>query len=599
MPANSSIDLTTLDFDSHLQSLKTFLKSQDTFRDYDMEGSNINILLELLAYNSFKNGFLVNMLMSEAFLDTAQLRNSILSHAKELNYLPRSMRSSVAKVRVSFQATGENSPYIITKGKPFTTIVRNRSYTFTIPETIVCTSPNTSFSFTTDIYEGSFVQDSYNFAANVENQTFKITNRSIDTRSLTVTVYEDNSEIGQNYQLSSTLLDVTAKSRVFFLQPSEDGSYELLFGDGNIGNRPKDNSIIRIEYRTASGSPANGAKRFSCDFDPTSRGETTSNITVDVLESARDGSEEETIESIRYHAPRHFQVQERAVTAKDYEISLKTQFPEINAVHAYGGEELDPPQYGRVIVSIDITNVNGLPDSKKNEYYRFLKRRSPFTIEPIFIEPEFSYVSIDTIIRYNVNITPLTSETIKTLVSDAIDKFQEDNLNKFNSVLRQSKLAKTIDGADPSIISSITKVAIYKKFNPALGVRQNLEMDFGLPLMDDVPLKEKVHKSSDIRTLYSSVFRFNGEQCVFEDDGAGKIRLMKIKGQNFEMIQDIGSVDYSTGKVSIQNFIMDDYYGGSVKIFILPKDPDILVSRNTILMVEPDEIEISVEELRQ
>jgi len=297
MPANSSIDLTNLDFDTYKQSFKVFLQSQEIFRDYDLEASNINILLELLAYNSFKNGFLVNMLMAEAFLDTAQLRNSILSHAKELNYLPRSPRSAIARVRVSFTATSENAPYVIEKGKPFTTIVRSRSFAFTTPETIICTSTNTSFSFITDIYEGTYVQDSYNFPSNQETPSFKITNRNIDTRSLAVSVFEDNSEVAQNYQLSSTLLDVSHNSRVFFLQPSEDGSYEVLFGDGNIGKRPKDNAIIRLDYRVSSGNLANGAKRFSCDFDPTSRAELTSPITVDVLEAARDGSEEESIES--------------------------------------------------------------------------------------------------------------------------------------------------------------------------------------------------------------------------------------------------------------------------------------------------------------
>lgn len=598
MPANSSIDLTTLDFDSLQESFKSFLSSQEIFRDYDLEGSNIKILLELLSYNTFKNAFLINMLMSEAFLDSAQLRNSIISHAKELNYVPRSVRSPVARVRVSFTATAEHAPYIIPKGKPFTTIVRNRSYTFTNPETIICSSPNTSFSFTTDIYEGTYVTDSYSFNASSDTQLFKITNKAIDTRSLTVSVYEDNSSTAQNYRLSSSLLDVDSESKVFFIQPSEDGTYEVLFGDNNIGRRPKDNSLIQLNYRVSYGSGSNGAKRFSCDFDPTNMDEVTSNIRVDVLESARDGSEEESIESIRYFAPRHFQVQERAITSNDYEISLKTQFPEINDVHAYGGEELDPPEFGRVIIAVDITNVDGLPDAKIREYYRFIKRRSPFTIEPVFIEPDFAYVEIDTTIRYNVNVTPLTSETIKALVSDAIDKFQEINLNKFNAILRHSKLAKEIDNADQSIVSSITDIAIYKKINPNLGVRSNIDMNFNISIRDDIPEKEKTHKTTDIRALYSSVFRFAGEQCIFEDDGNGKVRLMKVKSNNYEMLQEVGTIDYSTGKLSIQDIIIDDYYGSALKIYVLPSDPDILAARNTILAVESDEINITVEELR-
>lgn len=598
MPANSSIDLTTLDFDSLKQSFKSYLQSQDIFRDYDFEGSNLNILLELMSVNTFKNAFLINMLMSEAFLDTSQIRASILSHAKELNYLPRSARSAVAKVRVSFTATGESAPYVIPKGKPFTTLVKNHAYTFTTPETIICSSTNNSFTFTTDIYEGVYVQDSYPYTANTENLTFKITNPNIDTRSLEVTVYEDSDDIGEIYQLSTTLLDVSETSKVFFLQTSQDGGYEVLFGDNNIGRKPKDNSIIKLEYRTSSGPAPNGAKRFACDFDPTSASESTSAWTVEVLEVARDGKEEESLESIRYYAPRHFQVQERAITASDFEVSLKTQFPEINAVHAYGGEELIPPQYGRVIVAVDISDVEGLPDSKKTEYYKFLKRRSAFTIEPVFIEPEFSYLSIDARVRYNVNVTPLTADSIEALVSSAIENFKELFLDDFNSILRFSKLASTIDGADTSIVSSITKVLLYKKWNPTLGVKVNGSFNFNTRLRDDVPFKEKSHKAIDTRTMHSSVFVFQGEQCRLEDDGDGKIRVVKIKGDTHEMMAEIGTIDYENGLISIQNLKIDSYYGSSIKIYVDTEDPDIMVSQNTILTIESDETNIEIEEVR-
>jgi len=292
-------------------------------------------------------------------------------------------------------------------------------------------------------------------------------------------------------------------------------------------------------------------------------------------------------------------VQERAITALDYEISLKTEFPEINAIHAYGGEELEPPQYGRVIIAIDIRDVNGLPDSKRNEYYRFLKRRSPFTIEPIFIEPEFSYISISTLVRYNVNITPLTSESIRALVREAIDKYREDYLDQFGAIMRQSKLSNLIDNADTSIISSITNVSVYKKLNPVLGVRQNLELDFNMPLRDDVPTKERLHKATDVRTVYSSVFRNNDEQCLFEDDGNGAMRLMKIKGDNYEMIQEVGTVNYQLGTIVINNVIIEEYFDDALKIYVRPNDPDILGTRNTIISLESDEVNIRTEELRE
>lgn len=600
MPSNSSIDLTTLDFDSQVQALKNHLKSQEIFRDYDFEGSNLKVLIELLSYNSFKNAFLVNMLFSEGFLDSAQLLSSAISHAKKLNYVPRSYRSAVARVRVTFTATSEHAPYIIRKGQPFTTIVKSKSYTFTNPETLIVSSTNTSFSFETDIYEGNFLQDTYTFRAGVENQRFRVTNPNIDTRSIAVVVYEDNKTVGDTYRLSSSLLDVSATSKVYFIQGAEDGTYEILFGDGNIGYQPKDNSLIVIEYRVSGGTGPNGAKKFTTDFDVTGGyAETLSTPVTNVLEIARDGSERESIDSIRYYAPRHFQVQERAVTAQDYEISLQTQFPEILAVHAFGGEELDPPQYGRVIVSLALDGVNGLPDSKRREYYSFLKRRTPFTIDPVFVEAEYSYLSVDTLVRYNVNVTAASSETIKTLVMDAVLTYRNLHLNDFNSILRYSKLSGAIDEADPSIVSSITEVSIYKKISPILGEKTNFNINFAIPLRNDFPGKTKIHKVQAARTLWSSPFLYSGDSCTIEDDGDGTVRIIKVNSLVHETIIDIGTIDYDTGKVSLVDFAVDSFVGDYLKIYALPRDPDVVVSQHTILTIEDAEVSIGVQEIRE
>ena len=598
MSSNSSIDLTSLDFDDLKQSFKRYLQSQEIFKDYDYDGANMNLLLELMSYNTYKNAFLVNMLMAESFLDSAQLRNSVTSHAKELNYLPRSSRSAKAKIKVSFEATSENAPYIIEKGKPFSTIIKNTSYVFTNPEKIILTSTNTSFSFTTDIFEGTYLKDSYTYLSGIENQKFRLTNPNVDLRSLEVIVYEDNKRVGDVYKFSSTFLDVKYNSKVFFVQPTEDGKYEIFFGDNNIGRKPKDNSIITLEYRTSSGSPPNGAKRFSCDFDPTGHDEIQSDITVDLIENARDGSEPESIDSIKYFAPRHFQVQERTITESDYEISLKTKFPEINAVYAYGGETLDPPLFGRVMIAVDISNVSSFPEIKKKEYYDFIKKRSPFTIEPVFVEPEYSFLSIFTKVRFNINVTANTKETIKTQVLDSIQAYSNEHLNDFSVILRYSKLSSLIDNSDPSIISSLTKIAIYKKIKPKLGEKQKMVLNYNIKLKDDVPEKQKINKLSDVKTLYSSVFQVSGEQCMLEDDGNGKIYLMKIVKDRNERISEVGTLDYITGQIELYNFQVDFYYGKFIKIFVIPDDPDVKVTQNTILLLDNDEINIEIEELR-
>jgi len=597
--ANTSINLVDLDFASLKGSFKNYLRDQNQFKDYDFEGSNINILLDLLSYNSYKNAFYLNMLLSESFLDSAQLRNSILSHAKELNYLPRSARSSKAKVRIEFEATGESAPYIIQKGSPLTTLVKNESYTFTIPETITVSSANTTYSFETDIFEGTYIQDTYTYRQGIENQRFKLTNRNIDTESLTVSVFEDGNEVSDAYKLSTSLLDLDETSKVFFLQPTETGYFEVLFGDNNLGRRPKINSTIVMEYRTSSGELPNGAREFSVDFDPTGSDELNFTPEVNTLENSRDGAEEESIESIRYMAPRHFQTQERAITASDYSIALKGQFPEINAVHAYGGEDLSPPQFGKVFIAVDITNVDGFPESKKIEYRNFIDRRSPFGIRPVFVDPEFSYLSVRSKVRYDVNVTSASRETLKSIIKNAIVDFNEEYLNDFNVILRNSKLETEIDDSDASIISSVTRTRIYKKINPRLGLSENFRINFGVPIVDTIPEKEDLHRATDVHALVSSLFIFNSEQVLLEDDGSGNVRIMKTDGFINEKIKNVGKIDYNTGQIEIDGLVVDSFQGSSIKLFVTPVDPDVVASQNSILTIEDDEIIIDLEEVRR
>lgn len=597
--ANTSINLVDLDFFSLKNSLKNYLKDNTQFKDYDFEGSNINLLLDLLSYNTHKNAFFLNMLMSEAFLDSAQLRNSVLSHAKELNYLPRSARSARAKLKVTFDATAENAPYIIQKGSPFTTLIKNGSYVFTMPETITVASANNTFSFIADVYEGIYVQDTYVYQSGLENQRFLITNRNIDTRSLTVVVKEDAVDVGDNYTLSSTLLDLNSTSKVYFLQTNETSGYEILFGDNNLGKEPKVGSTIIIEYRITNGSKANGGKIYSCDFDPTGYDELLYTPTVDVLENSIDGAEEETLESIRYYAPRHFQIQERLIAASDYSVALKSQFPEINAVHAYGGEEIEPPMFGKVFVAVDLSNVDGFPESKKREYYNFIKRKCPFSIEPIFIEPDYSYVSVKSKVRYNVNVTDLSTQSISTLVTNAIVNYNNEYLDDFDVILRYSKLLSEIDNAHPSIVSSFTNIQIYKKINPILGKAQNLVLDFGISLIDTIPEKEIYHNSNDVNTVSSSPFSVNGTRCIIEDNGSGKLWLMTTDGKINQKIKDVGTVNYKNGILRIESFILDSYKGNALKFYVNPADLDITSNKNNILSIESDEINLEIEQIRE
>jgi len=597
---NASISLVDLDFATLKTAFQTYLKNQDVFKDYDFDGSNINLLLDLLSYNTFKNAFYLNMAISEGFIDSAQLRNSLLSHAKELNYLPRSVRSAKASVTVTWEATGDNQPYVIPKGSQFSALIKSKAYIFSTPDTLIVSSPNTSFSFTTDIYEGVYKKDAYIFQDNIENQVFPLTNKNVDTNSLSVTVKEDGSSIGDTYLLTTTLLDLNEFSKVFFLQASELGFYEVYFGDNNLGRQPKTNSLVTLDYRLSSGPDGNGAKSFTCLFDPTSPfGEVTSTPVTTTGDVANNGDVQETNESIRYYAPRAFQVQERTVTATDYEVALKTKFPEINAVSVYGGEESTPPEFGKVFIAVDISNVNGLPDSKKDEYTQFIQRRAPLSIIPVFKEAQFMYLSVDSIVRYNLNITTNSPPRIQTIVTDAILSYNTDHLDSFNATLRYSQLLSHINDTDLSIISNITDVQVYKKINPATGVSQNIDISFDLPLLNNLPTQEDIHSTSDQKTISSSLFSYGGSLCTIEDDGNGLIRIIKQSLDKDVKVSNVGTVDYDTGLVKLTNFLVDSYDGDALRVFAVPQDRDIYSNKQTILTMEADAITVTPEGLRQ
>ena len=600
--ANSTLDLVSLDFSSLKSGFIEYLKTQPQFKDYDFTGSNLNVLLDLLSYNTYKNAFMINMAMSESFLDSAQLKSSVTSHAKELNYTPRSRTSSKARIRVDFTATGENQPYLIRKGSSFTSLVKNTTYIFTIPEDLIVASANTSFSFETDIYEGRYITDTYIFDSTVENIRYKITNKNIDLNSLTVSVFEDGSSVASIYNRETSLLGRTCDCKIFFAQKGQDDYYEILFGDDLIGRRPKNGSVLSFSYRLSNAEAPNGAKIFAINFDPTTgngnNGELSTTPSITTLESAIGGAEEEDIESIRFHAPRYFQTQERAVTPFDYAVLLQQRFPEINAVTVYGGEEANPPQYGRVFVAVDISNVEGIPDSKKDEYYNFLKTRSPLSIEPIFIEPSFLYYSVSSLVKYNINVTSANRSFIQTAVVNKIVDFNEQNLDDFQTTLRYSKLVTAIDSADPSIISNSTEIEIYKKVPVILGKPQNIVVDFGIPLLDNLTLKRDAHPADDIHVIETDTFTTAGQVFTLGDDGDGLINLVKLDGNKHVFVQTVGTVDYSTGLLKLNNFRIDSFNGSDFKIYAKTKDKDITVSRNTIFTIEPDEINITVEAIR-
>jgi len=530
------------------------------------------------------------MIGSEMFLDSAQLRDSVVSHAKELNYTPQSFKSAIASIAIVVKTSDlTKTSLLVTKGTTFTSNQFNRNFTFSAPENIVLTEYEIAdgykyFGGIFDIYEGYYVTDTFTYSYDNYDRMI-LSNKNVDISSITATVFEDGGANPILYKLSKSLFDLNSSSQVFFIQGAENDSYELIFGDGVNGRRPKNNSVIAIEYRISNGELPNGCTTFIPD-SPIS-GET--NITVSTISNAAGGSVSESIESIKYNAPRHFTTQERAVTTEDYQTLLKGQFPEVNTVYAYGGEDLDIPQYGKVFIAVDLKETDILPDSKKTEYYKFLKPRSPVSIDPVFVSPDYMYLGITSTVKYNVNVTGLSPSDIKTIVSSSILSYAINNLNTFNKTFRYSKLTQQIDNSQLSIISNETDVQLIKRIVPKLSTYDTFSVKFNTPLL--------IKNFGSLNySVYSSSFTYKGLSAFVRDDGNGILNI--VSGLNGSVITNIGTIDYTTGTLNLINFILDAYSGTNFTFYGYPLNKDISVNNNVILNIISSDLSITAEAIR-
>jgi hypothetical protein len=602
--ANTSIILSNLDFDTQKNTFKQFLRSQDRFKDYDFDGSNMNVLLDILSYNTYMNSFYLNMIGNEMFLDTALMRDSVVSHAKELNYVPTSFKSAEAVVNLLVTTTDlTRRSLTMAKGTTFTSRIGNRTFTFSTDQINVSTDYQSvgnalAFAFAgVTIYEGDYAIDTYSVTSG-NNTRYLITNPQVDTASIQVTVSEDLGASVYTYSLATSLYDLTADSTVFFLQGAENNTYEIVFGDGVTGRMPKKNSIITIEYRVSSGELPNGCNVFVPDS--TIDGE--SNIQVVTYYPAAGGSISESIESIKFNAPRHFLTQERAITTDDYVTLLMQKFPEVNTATAYGGETVTPPQFGKVFVCVDLVNSTVVPDTKKLEYYNYLKPRSPLSIEPVFVDADHMYISINSVVNYNLNISNLNPADIRTLVISNILSYAQKNLNNFNKTLRYSKLVNSIDNSDKSIVSNDTTVTATRYYTPIIGGFQTFDIDFGMEL--DVTFPETITgatagMSSAKHTIISSGIIYNGQQGYIEDDGEGNLRIVVTRGNIHRIVQTVGSVDYMTGKLSIKNLKIDQFIGSYLKFYAMTKSKDIFSKNNVVLKISEADVTVTINQVRE
>lgn len=570
--SNTTLLLEDLSFSGIKNSLKTFLQEQDQFTDFDFEGSNLAALLDLLAYNTQQQGYLLNMVFNEGFIDTAEVYDSVVSHAKELSYTPRSMTSASLTCNVTITPANDSPAYIlIPANTTFTAAASNAAFTFRTVDPYVAYVTNPALNAYTvsnvKVYEGPVFTDVYTANWSDPTQEFVIQNANVDTSSLKVTVQVGTAN--NMYNRATSLLDYDANSQIFFVEATYNQKYKVLFGDNQIGKKPENGSSIFISYRVPRGDLANGVSRLSSGAI-----DGHSNVAITVTSNSAGGASKESIESIKYYAPRFFQARERAVTASDYETLLLTNFPEISAINVYGGEEMDPPQFGKVAISIDLEDADGVSEGREQIYYDFLRKRCPVTVEPLFVDPDFLNVKVVTEVNYNPVVSLLSPSQVEALVTNTINTFNNTNLVDFGVTLYLSKLMSDINDADSSFRSNQTRLYVQRT----------------LDLVDNSSVYlTTFHNAIQEGTLDSTAFEYNDDTCYF-DDANGNIRMYSIVAENQTILNsNAGTIDYTTGDIEL-NAVDIESINGLLTFTATPQNQDITTRQNTILQIDMDSL---------
>jgi len=579
---------TNLDFDSIKTQIKDYLRTSTTFTDFDFEGSNFTTLIDILAYNSYITAYNTNMAVNECFLDSATLRENVVSLARNIGYIPRSKRSSKAVVTFVVDLDGNDTRTVTLKAGPVALgNVQQGNYIFSIPEDFVTTKNEdlkATFSGIT-VYEGIYLTKTFTVDNSLPNQRYIIPNPNVDSTSIRIKVKTTTEEIYENY---TNVLSVDSTSKVFLLQEIEDEKYEIIFGDNILGKKPAAGSTITVSYIVTNGQNGNGASNFTFNgILKDDKGLTiTSGISfLTTVEKSQDGDDIESVDSIKYLAPRVYSAQFRAVTANDYKAIIPSIYPNVQSVTSYGGEELDPPEYGKVFISIKPRNGKFISQITKDNILRQLKQYSIAGIKPVLVDLSYLFVEIDSTLYYNTNAVAdaelLRTKTFKTLTTYA----ESPDVNSFGGRFKYSKVVGLIDDTNKGITSNITKIKIRRDLVPAFGNFATYELCFG----------NKFHQKRSGFSIKSSGFSIKdvdgtvyiGDQP--QDSKTGKLIFFKLVNNTPIIVKtNAGTVDYISGEIilSLVNITSTTLESGVVQVEAIPDSNDIVALRDLYLQVD-------------
>ena len=594
---------TNLDFDQIKTSIKAYLRANSTFTDFDFEGSNFSVLIDTLAYNTYITAFNSNMIVNESFLDSATLRENVVSLAGNIGYVPRSRTASAAQISFDVTTTVDTPTLTLKAGIVCVGSANDSTYTFAVPEDITANVVDGTASFDKiDVLQGIFLTKKFLYDGSLD-QRFILNNSFIDTSTIKVYIGKENTR-GIEYSLSENIFNVDKNSRIFFVNEIQDEKYELRFGDGIIGKKlgeDGDGTYITANYIVTDGRDGNGASNFS--FSGTLEAADTSKtiidpgtVTITTNQSSINGGEIEPIDSVKYYAPRLYSSQYRAVTSRDYEAIIKKIYPNTESVSVVGGEQLDPPQFGTVQISIKPKNGSFVSDFNKEQILSKLKQFSVSGINQKITDLKILYVELDSSVYYNYSKVS-SLEELKTSVTDSLQKYSNSlDLNKFGGRLRYSKVQQVIDNTNTAITSNITKVIIRRDLKAVLNTFAQYELCYG----------NRFHVNSQGKNIKSTGFKISGESSTVyfsdvpnEDLKTGTISIFKIDadGNVIVVSEEVGTVDYEKGEIILGtlNITSTMVAGNVIEIQAFPESNDVVglrdlyvtlsVSKSTINMV--------------
>lgn len=604
---------TNLNFEDIKASIKDYLRSNSNFTDFDFEGSNLSVIINTLAYNTYLTAFNTNMAVNESFIDTASLRENIVSLARNIGYVPRSKRAAIANIDVSISGISSSTttlaiqPGIVAVGNAV-----DANYVFSLPEEITISANNGNAFGSLNIYQGNFITQNFVVDTSQPNQRYVLPNANIDTSTIRVKVKDTQaSTTSTAYRLVDNIIGITSTSNTYLIQETTDEKYELLFGDGVFGKKLQNNNYITVTYIVTNGKEGNGVSNFT--FSGVVRDQDDALVTSFVatprtVNASQQGDDIESVSSVKNYAPRLYSSQYRAVTAADYEAILPTVYPNIDSVTAYGGEELDPPQYGRVFLAVKPRNGTFLSKSTKDDILQSLKSYSVAGIIPNIIDIKYLYVELDSTVYYDPNFTG-ESDTLKSDVIYSLNQYASSNeVNRFGGRLRYSKTVGLIDDTSTSITSNITRVKMRRDISALIAQNATYEICFDNEFYRQKPrlnIKSSGFTLADYpnETLYigdstvpegvsaaiATSGTFAASQPVQDGVKTGTLFLFKVvNGEAVVVVNNVGIVNYVKGEILLNtlNILSTAKPNNVIEVEAVPLSNDVVARKELYLQLD-------------